>query len=383
MRIKSIFLALFTVIIWNSIAQDAIHNYGNLKLHQKGSLGFHTDLINDGSFDENLGIVGFYNHEKDILIDGAFSPRFHDLEVGVENNLFLGVSLDVDHSLYFIYGNISSDKARKNISLKLDEKSTYEGVSEISKVNGFVTVQDQKEFTFPIGDSDTYKPLTIKFVGDPFLAKCAYFAENPEFPSSIAGGYDSTKKDEILATVFPQEFWILNTSGRLQITLYWDPGSNLSYFTEFTDYVVVTGWNKDEKKWKDLGNALIEGDMANGSVTSTIFNANNYEIFTLGFRVDQSTNAPGNYAYTPNGDGINDNFTLPIIKRSPNNLLQIFNRSGQLVYKQPNYSNEFNGKGNISIFSDREELPEGVYFYLIELHDLNQKFQGYFYLAHD
>ena len=148
---KFILISLFSATIYNAAAQQAIHNFGNLKLHQKGSLGFHTNLINDGSFDENSGLVGFYSHNNPLLIDGAFSPVFRDFEVGVENDLRLGVSLDITHSLFFIYGDIATPRERKNVSLRFREKSVHDGVSNETMINGYTTVDGQKEFTFPIG----------------------------------------------------------------------------------------------------------------------------------------------------------------------------------------------------------------------------------------
>ena len=37
-------------------AQTAFHNFGNVQIHDQGQIGFHIDLINDGDFDENLGL---------------------------------------------------------------------------------------------------------------------------------------------------------------------------------------------------------------------------------------------------------------------------------------------------------------------------------------
>ena len=382
-RYLSFFLFWALLCLNVAIAQQAIHNFGNLKLHQNGSLVFHTNLINDGSFDENSGLVGFYSHDNTLLIDGAFSPVFRDFEVGVENDLQLGVSLDVTHSLFFIYGDIATPRERKNVSLRFREKSGHDGVTDESMINGYSMVEGQKDFTFPIGDGSAYKPLSIKFIDGSFQAKCAYFDENVEFPTSLAVGMDTREKDPGLSAISPQGFWVLNTSGRIQVSLHWNENSNMSYYADRLENICVTAWNKQENKWDDLGNAVLEGDLNEGLVTSHIFNANDYEVFTLGFKELKDDGALGNYAMSPNGDGINEKFTLPIIDRSPNNLLQIFNRSGQVVFKKENYRDEFTGRGNINIFKSNEELPEGVYFYLLDLKDLNLKFKGYFYLTND
>jgi len=361
--------------------QEAIHNYGNLQLHKNGSLGFHADFLNNGGFDKNLGLIGFYHPSKTLELGGAFSPVFHDLELGVENGLYLDIGIRINHHLNFIYGDIITDMDRKYNSVNFMEKAGYDGVSETAKIMGYTSVQDQKSFEFPVGVNNMLKPLKIDFVSDIFLARCAYFMENPDFPRSFGTPFDTANKVGGLNLIFPQEFWNLDTSGRIQITLFWDPLSNLSYYAENLEEITVAGWNRDEKTWENLGNGELAGDLNRGSVQSNIFNANDYEIFTLGFLTARNPDEPGNYAITPNGDGINDYFTLKILERSPNNKLLVFDRTGVMVFEQSNYKDEFRGKGNRNIFVKKEYLPEGTYFYLLELTDLNLKYQGYFYLV--
>ena len=36
-------------------AQTGLYNSGNIRIHDQGQLGFHTNLINDAAFDENVG----------------------------------------------------------------------------------------------------------------------------------------------------------------------------------------------------------------------------------------------------------------------------------------------------------------------------------------
>ena len=70
---------LFLIVNSTLIAQTAFHNFGNVQLHDEAQVGFHLNLTNDGSFDQNVGLVGFYN-EKQLTISGAFATKFYDLE---------------------------------------------------------------------------------------------------------------------------------------------------------------------------------------------------------------------------------------------------------------------------------------------------------------
>ena len=62
---------------------------------------------------------------------------------------------------------------------------------------------------------------------------------------------------------------------------------------------------------------------------------------------------------TPNEDDFNDNFDLSLL--NPKNLV-IFNRWGKKVYEKDNYLNEWYGQNQSGGM-----LPEGVYFYIVEL----------------
>lgn len=372
---------LFYFLIVAVNAQSGIHNFGNLKLHDKGSLGFHTSFTNDASFDRNLGLIGFYSSNNSLRISGAFSPNFYDFEVAVEENLSLSTSISIDNSLQFIYGNIESPRQNKSVYTKFNAGSTFDGVLNLSKIDGYASVEDQKEFKFPVGYGNLLKPLKIRFIDEVFFAKCGYFRENPNFPKSSAVSMDTEKRDFSLMQLNDQEFWHMDTSGRVQLTLFWDPDSNLGGQTKQIELLTIAGWNNQNRIWDNLGNTQFEGDLNDGSVTSGIFNANDYEYFAIGVLFDENSDDIGNYAISPNGDGINDNFSLKIIDQSPNNEFRVFNRAGLLVYEKTNYKDEFHGMGNKNIFQANNYLPEGVYFYLLELKDLNRKYQGYFYLV--
>lgn len=373
----------FLVLLWCKLlyCQQSIHNYGNLKLHSKGSLGFHSDLINDGIFDENRGLIGFYNKHYPLSISGAISPSFYDFEIGVEENLYLETGIQVQNSVQFIYGNIVTNRQQKNVALTFTRQALYEGLEDYSKVAGYVAVSAQKRFRFPVGNDVSAKPVTLTFTDEILFAKCSYYQENPNFPQSFAKGFNTDHRDPGLALVYPLEFWEIDTSGRIQLRLHWAENAHITSLTNHLENVVVTGWHIGDNMWKDLGNSAFEGDLNLGSVTSDIFNANDFEVFTFGFRDTRNKDEPGNFAITPNGDGINDYFTLEILKRSPNNTFKVYNRAGQLVFEKSNYTDEFQGRGNKNIFNGKEYLEEGVYFYLLELKDLNLKYQGYFYLV--
>ena len=80
--------------------------------------------------------------------------------------------------------------------------------------------------------------------------------------------------------------------------------------------------------------------------------------------------------FSPNGDGINDQWADDSFLRYPDNEVWIYNRSGQLIFNQINYQNNWSGQFN------NEDLPEGSYYYLIDFNRSgNPDYQGIVYLA--
>ncbi len=63
--------------------------------------------------------------------------------------------------------------------------------------------------------------------------------------------------------------------------------------------------------------------------------------------------------FTPNGDGINDRFVIRNLDQYPVNNLQVFDRSGRLLYEKANYANDWDGSVNGKI------LAKDTYFYIL------------------
>ncbi|MGX1931293.1 T9SS type B sorting domain-containing protein [Flagellimonas sp. 2504JD4-2] len=74
--------------------------------------------------------------------------------------------------------------------------------------------------------------------------------------------------------------------------------------------------------------------------------------------------------FSPNGDGVNDVFKIDCISRYPNNVLQVYNRWGNIVYEQRSYNNDWDGTSNgRAIVQQGDQLPVGTYYYVLDLGD--------------
>ena len=74
--------------------------------------------------------------------------------------------------------------------------------------------------------------------------------------------------------------------------------------------------------------------------------------------------------YTPNADGVNDNFEIVGIEYFPDNELLIFNRWGKELLQFKGYKNEWDGRD-----ASGDRVADGVYYYLLNLSD-GRHFQG-------
>ncbi|GET46740.1 T9SS type B sorting domain-containing protein [Capnocytophaga felis] len=74
--------------------------------------------------------------------------------------------------------------------------------------------------------------------------------------------------------------------------------------------------------------------------------------------------------FSPNGDGINDVWEIEAIEQYPNNRVSIFNRWGDMVFYVEGYNNKdraFRGQANKLTKLGAGKLPEGTYFFIIEI----------------
>ena len=76
-------------------------------------------------------------------------------------------------------------------------------------------------------------------------------------------------------------------------------------------------------------------------------------------------------------DGVNDYFIIKGIEAFPNNVVKVFNRWGVKVFEVKGYNNRdkiFDGTSSARATMDASgKLPQGTYYYVIELNDPNGK----------
>jgi len=80
-------------------------------------------------------------------------------------------------------------------------------------------------------------------------------------------------------------------------------------------------------------------------------------------------------AFTPNGNGFNDNFVIPGIEGYKTRSASIYSRYGTLVYESSEYNNDWNG----TLLNSSTQVPDGTYYYIFTF-DNGVVVNGYVYI---
>jgi len=148
-------------------------------------------------------------------------------------------------------------------------------------------------------------------------------------------------------TIIEGDSTILSASGG---TLYtWSPGSSLNDST--------------------IANPTASPTATTTYVVSTTSTNGCISTDTVVITVLPTINSPN--GITPNGDGQNDVWIIDFIDQYPDNVVEIYNRWGELLFHADGYKQDWNGTYN------GKPLPIGTYYYVIDLHDdLTKPFTG-------
>jgi gliding motility-associated-like protein len=129
--------------------------------------------------------------------------------------------------------------------------------------------------------------------------------------------------------------------------------------------------DKGEISMSIPSNALASSNFTYKLCTTNCPNQCSVGKVTLVFAHSESNNfkeAP--LIITPNGDGINDDLIIEGIDQFPLNNLTVINRWGQQVYYAKPYKNDWHGTNQAG-----HDLPDGTYFYSVDLNLNDRKVQ--------
>lgn len=84
---------------------------------------------------------------------------------------------------------------------------------------------------------------------------------------------------------------------------------------------------------------------------------------------------------SPNGDGWNDLWVIENLDQYPDNTVVILNRWGDKLYSAAPYQNDWDGKGNCGMLAGNGTVPDGTYFFVLDLGAGNEIIKGFIEIA--
>ncbi len=125
-------------------------------------------------------------------------------------------------------------------------------------------------------------------------------------------------------------------------------------------------------------------DSKNTVVSDTSGNGDNPDINNNGVWNEPSDNVPTiltvsnvtlfiPQGFSPDGDGKNETFIIKGLPDVSENELTIFNRWGNKVYQNTNYDNSWDGRANMGVGTGNNKLPQGTYYYILDIKSDDQK----------
>ena len=389
MHLKLLYVFILTILGVQVNAQNSLRNFGDLRLHDGARMGLSTNLVNDGSFEDQSGFTGFYGTDS-LWVTGAFKPIFNELEVAVDNSIWLNVPIEIGQALNFVFGDIIEFGKSSASYTSFPTNSAYFGESDMTKVNGFAHMTGKNGFVFPIGDEQQWRPLILNSAQVHDNALAAYFRVNAVGSQWDGQTLTSDMADNI-DNLSEQEYWRLQTDLESTVSLSWNERSAIGQLTDNIENIAIIGWHLQNRRWEAISTAERAGNLTDGFLTTAEFVPNEYALLTFGSLTDEGGSVgsievifdPGNYMVSNNQDGINDHLEIENMPFSNDNRMVIYNRWGKKVYEAKNYKNDFDGICNVDglIIKKGDGLPSGIYFYILTLNDRNLQFQGYMFLT--
>ena len=216
------------------------------------------------------------------IIDLAASPTplFRDFQVNKaagEVNLQIPIEITVELDLDQGVVNTSTTNL-----MFMRDNSTVSSVSDLSHIDGPIEKIGNDAFTFPVGDSSLYRPISISAPANGGARFRAEYINDDPHPT-----YNHLSLDVTLDHISSCEYWTLDriaTTNNVTVTLSWDTPTSCG--VDNLPELRVARW--DGAVWQDEGNGGTTGSPVSGTVVSGAA-VTNFSPFTL---ASTTTNNP-------------------------------------------------------------------------------------------
>lgn len=186
-------------------------------------------------------------------------------------------------------GIIKANRALSPGILGFGTAASYTGQDDANHVDGYVSKDGNSAFVFPVGDGTKLRTIGISAPATSGVYKAAYWSESAGAATLPAGApFPLTNMNSDVTGVSAVEYWDLDGSGPVNITLTWDAASNLSALASSNMVnLIIVGYNPATSQWESLGKAGgTTGTLAGtGTITATGVIPDTYSAFTFGANI--------------------------------------------------------------------------------------------------
>jgi uncharacterized repeat protein (TIGR01451 family) len=266
------------------LAQSPAFQSGTAYTGTGTSAAWFSDLQNNGMLSGsgiNQGTIAFAGTSLQ-TVSGTQAIDFQNIIVQNAVGLSLLQTLQANSNLNFTSGIITTPRATPSVTMKFADGATATGATDALHVNGYVSKIGNGAFNFPIGDGTTLRTCSISApatVTDSVSA--AYFKTNPNAATLPTGApFNTSSFGAGIAAVSTIEYWDINGTPSVSVTLTWDAASNISTLSSNLSNLRVVGWNGTQ--WINLGNISTTGNTTTGSITSNTLVPNTYLAYSIG-----------------------------------------------------------------------------------------------------
>ncbi|MEH0155230.1 HYR domain-containing protein [Limibacter armeniacum] len=283
--------------------------------------------------EENLPPVA-----EDVLLvmdeDGELRGNLFEYIIDPENNSML-----VDEFPIALPDNGS-------VELSADGQFIYKPKANYYGTDYFTYIVREDRPNNALADTATVS-ITVKPVNDKPVAEDSYVEAVEQEPVEICLAVDDIDEDilQIRQILEGPQYGSEVTIDQESLCITYTPNAN--YFGE--DYIIVQVCDRLE------GGACVE-------VQVYVDVSLNDEVIVYG-------------GFSPNWDGINDQWLIKGIEQYTYSKVRVFNRFGTVVFETENYDNAKNFWNGHYLNNTSKESPQGTYYYVITLKDENGRIE--------
>lgn len=300
---------------------------GNVTISPAGGTAPYSFLWSNNATTQNLSTVGAGVYTVTVTDDNGCTTNY----TNTINDLSV-LSLNAD-ATEFCMGGLST------LSTQQINGATYQWYQNNNLLNGAIN----NTFITPVAGIYT---VTV-------TNSCGTFTSNPIEVKVHSVGNISVSPNSIICPKLG-EFATLSAYGGG--TYRWDPGFGLSDSTIANPVATPTSTTKYTVTVTTSEGCVASAEVLVSVVCDTLF-------------------VPT--GYSPNGNGINDTYEIDGLDKYPGNKIFIYNRWGNLVFKMKDYDNSWNGTSNVSGIYLGKQLPNGTYYFILDLNNGSKPMQGY------